>query len=56
MTLHHLEVFVAVCQKKTMHAAAEKLNLSQPSISKIIADLENIITSSYLSESITGCI
>lgn len=41
MTLHHLEVFVAVCQEKTMHAAAEKLNLSQPAISKIIADLEN---------------
>lgn len=40
MTLHHLEVFVAVCQEKTMHAAAEKLNLSQPSISKIISDLE----------------
>lgn len=40
MTLHHLEVFVAVCQEKTMHAAAEKLNQSQPSISKIIADLE----------------
>lgn len=40
MTLHHLEVFVAVCQEKTMHAAAEKLNLSQPSISKSIADLE----------------
>lgn len=41
MTLHHLEVFVAVCQEKTMRAAAEKLNLSQPAISKIIADLEN---------------
>lgn len=40
MTLHHLEVFAAVCQEKTMHAAAEKLNLSQPSISKIISDLE----------------
>lgn len=40
MTLHHLEVFVAVCQEKTMHAAAEKLNLSQPSISKIVTDLE----------------
>lgn len=40
MTLHHLEVFVAVCQEKTMHAAAEKLNLSQPSVSKIISDLE----------------
>lgn len=40
MTLHHLEVFVAVCQEKTMHAAAEKLSLSQPSISKMIRDLE----------------
>lgn len=40
MTLHHLEVFVAVCQEKTMHAAAKKLNLSQPCISKIISDLE----------------
>lgn len=40
MTLHHLEVFAAVCQEKTMHAAAEKLNLSQPAISKIISDLE----------------
>lgn len=40
MTLHHLEVFAAVCQEKTMHAAAEKLNLSQPSVSKIIGDME----------------
>ncbi len=40
MTLHHLEIFVAVCEEKTMHAAAEKLNLSQPSISKAIGDLE----------------
>ncbi|MBS5149688.1 MAG: LysR family transcriptional regulator [Butyricicoccus pullicaecorum] len=40
MTLHHLRVFAMVCQYKTMHAAAEKLNLSQPAISKIIADLE----------------
>lgn len=40
MTLHHLEVFVAVCQEKTMHAAAKKLNLSQPSISKMISDFE----------------
>lgn len=40
MTLHHLEVLVAVCQEKTMHAAAQKLNISQPAISKMIADLE----------------
>ena len=40
MTLHHLRVFAMVCQCKTMHAAAEQLSLSQPAISKIIADLE----------------
>ncbi len=40
MTFHHLEVFVTVCQEKTMHAAAQKLNISQPAISKSIADLE----------------
>ncbi len=40
MTLHHLEVFAAVCHEKTTHAAAEKLKLSQPAVSKIIRDLE----------------
>lgn len=40
MTLHHLEIFVAVCREKTTHAAAEALNLSQPAISKAISDLE----------------
>ncbi len=40
MTLHYLEVLAAVCQEKTMHAAAEKLHISQPAISKIISDLE----------------
>ncbi len=40
MTLHHLEIFVAVCREKTTHAAAEVLNLSQPAVSKAIADLE----------------
>ncbi len=40
MSFHHLEVFAAVCQEKTMHAAAQKLNISQPAISKSIADLE----------------
>ena len=41
MTLHHLEIFLAVCQEKTTHAAAEVLNLSQPAVSKAISDLEN---------------
>lgn len=40
MTLHHLEIFVAVCQEKTTHGAAKKLNLSQPAVSKGISELE----------------
>lgn len=40
MTLHHLEIFVAVCREKTTHAAAEVLNISQPAVSKAISDLE----------------
>lgn len=40
MTLHHLEIFVAVCHHKTTHAAAEALNISQPAVSKAISDLE----------------
>lgn len=40
MTLHHLEIFVAVCREKTTYAAAESLNLSQPAISKAITELE----------------
>lgn len=40
MTLHHLEIFVAVCREKTTYAAAKKLNLSQPAVSKAITELE----------------
>lgn len=40
MTLHHLEIFVAVCREKTTHAAAQALNLSQPAVSKAITELE----------------
>lgn len=40
MTLHHLEIFLAVCEEKTTHGAAKKLNLSQPAVSKGITELE----------------
>ncbi len=40
MTLHHLEIFLAVCREKTTYAAAQALNLSQPAISKAITELE----------------
>ncbi|MDD3369005.1 MAG: LysR family transcriptional regulator [Lachnospiraceae bacterium] len=41
MTLRHLQIFVAVAEEKTMHAAAKKLYISQPSVSQAIAELEN---------------
>ncbi len=40
MTLHHLEIFLAVCREKTTYAAAQSLNLSQPAVSKAIKELE----------------
>ncbi len=40
MTLRHLQIFVAVAEEGTMHAAAKKLYISQPSISQSIAELE----------------
>jgi len=40
MTLRTLKIFVAVAEEKTMHAAAKKLFISQPSISQAITELE----------------
>ena len=40
MTLHHLEIFRAVCRTMSMTKAAEQLNMSQPAVSKAIAELE----------------
>ena len=41
MTLRHLEIFLAVCASMSMTKAAEKLNMSQPAVSKAIAELED---------------
>jgi DNA-binding transcriptional LysR family regulator len=38
--LHALEAFLAVCEARSMAAAAKKLALTQPAISQAIADLE----------------
>ena len=38
--LHALEAFLAVCEARSMAAAAKKLTLTQPAISQAIADLE----------------
>ena len=41
MTLRSLEVFLAVVEAGSMRAAAERLYISQPSVSGMVADLEN---------------
>ena len=41
MTLRHLRIFVAVCQWGGVTAAAEKLYLSQPSVSVAVGELES---------------
>jgi DNA-binding transcriptional LysR family regulator len=38
--LHGLEIFLAVCDARSMAAAATKLALTQPAVSQAIADLE----------------
>lgn len=40
MTLHHIKVFCTVCDEGSMSNAAKRLNMTQPGVSKIIADLE----------------
>src|SRR6185312_13980285 len=39
--LHGLEIFLAVCDARSMAAAATKLALTQPAVSQAIADLES---------------
>ena len=40
MTLHNLQVFIAVCEEGTMTDAAKRLHMTQPGVSKIISDME----------------
>ncbi len=40
MTLHHLEIFAAVCRTMSMTRTAEELNMTQPAVSKTIRELE----------------
>ena len=40
MTIRNYEIFLTVCQEKTMHAAAKKLHISQPAVSKAIMEME----------------
>lgn len=41
MTLHHIEVFCAVCREGSMSKAAVVMNMTQPGVSRLISDLEN---------------
>src|ERR1043166_7655767 len=43
MNLHHLRLFAAVAQRQSFSAAAESLNITQPAVSKALADLERQI-------------
>ena len=40
MTIRHLQIFKAVCETGSMTAAAERLNIAQPSVSVAIRELE----------------
>lgn len=40
MTFRHFQIFVAVCDKMNMTAAAESLYMSQPAVSQAISELE----------------
>lgn len=40
MTIRHLKIFIAVADTGKMSAAAEKLYISQPSVSQAIRELE----------------
>ena len=41
MTLKHFQIFVKVCERLNMTAAAEALYLSQPAVSQAIKEMEN---------------
>ncbi|MDT8717595.1 LysR family transcriptional regulator [Clostridium sp. 19966] len=40
MTLRHLKIFLCVCKEKNMTLSAEKLYMTQPSVSQAIVELE----------------
>ncbi|GGC61520.1 LysR family transcriptional regulator [Chelatococcus reniformis] len=48
MELRHISAFVAVCEEGSINRAAQRLNLSQPSVSAIIRDLETELGSELL--------
>jgi molybdate transport repressor ModE-like protein len=49
-----LRTFLAICQQGTISGAARKLNISQPSVSVAIAQLERAVDASLFTRSRTG--
>ncbi|ARS52801.1 LysR family transcriptional regulator [Kushneria konosiri] len=54
MELRHLRYFVAAAELGSVHAAAEQLHISQPSISRQIHDLEEALGATLFSRSARG--
>jgi len=50
----HIQCFVEICREKSMKAAAEKLFLTQPAISKTLKELEEILDAPLLTRSRAG--
>ena len=41
MKLRHLNIFIVVCEEMNMTKAAERLYMSQPSVSQVVMELES---------------
>lgn len=54
LKLHDLHIFLTVAEAGSMGKAAERLSISQPSISKAIADVEHTVGVRLLDRSATG--
>ena len=54
LKLHDLHVFIAVAELGSMRKAADRLAISQPSVSKAIADIEHILSVRLLERNARG--
>lgn len=50
----HLDCFLAIVRTGSIHAAAQELNLSQPALSRTLADLEEKLGAKLMNRSRTG--
>jgi len=54
MKLQQLQVFVTVAQEKSLRAAARRLELTQPAVTRTIQELENDVGVALLNRSVQG--